>query len=97
MLLVYYVGYYFARCISMARPFRTRWYKTTTDSGGANVVCATNARPPGSGPTAVLVSHASIIIPFCLGTTLSLLIYRSMAPPSVPFTAFATGRRKRFT
>ena len=39
--------------------------------------------------TAVLVSHASIIIPFFLGTTLSLLIYRSMAPPSVPFTAFA--------
>jgi Kef-type K+ transport system membrane component KefB len=39
--------------------------------------------------TAVLVSHASIIIPFLLGTTLSLVVYRSMAPPSVPFTAFA--------
>ncbi len=39
--------------------------------------------------TTVLVSHASIIVPFFLGTTLSLLIYRTMAHPTVPFTAFA--------
>src|SRR5215475_2649646 len=38
--------------------------------------------------TAVLVSHASIIIPFFLGTSLSLLIYPSMASQAVPFTAF---------
>jgi Kef-type K+ transport system membrane component KefB len=39
--------------------------------------------------TAVLVSHASIIVPFFLGTTLCLWIYPSMAPPGVSFTAFA--------
>jgi len=39
--------------------------------------------------TAVLVSHASIIVPFLLGTTLSLFIYRSMAPAGISFTAFA--------
>jgi Kef-type K+ transport system membrane component KefB len=39
--------------------------------------------------TAVLVSHAGIIIPFFFGTTLSLWIYRSMAPPQATFTAFA--------
>jgi Kef-type K+ transport system membrane component KefB len=38
---------------------------------------------------AVLVSHASIIIPFFLGVTFSLLIYPSMAPPHISFTAFA--------
>lgn len=38
---------------------------------------------------AVLVSHASIIIPFFLGVTLSLLIYPSMAPPHTSFSAFA--------
>jgi Kef-type K+ transport system membrane component KefB len=39
--------------------------------------------------TAVLVSHASIIVPFLLGTTLSLFTYRNMAPPGISFTAFA--------
>jgi Kef-type K+ transport system membrane component KefB len=39
--------------------------------------------------TAVVVSNASIIVPFFLGTTVSLFIYSSMAPPDVPFTAFA--------
>ncbi|HEY3175993.1 MAG TPA: cation:proton antiporter [Candidatus Polarisedimenticolia bacterium] len=38
---------------------------------------------------AVLVSHASIIVPFFLGTAFSLTIYRSVAPPGVTFTAFA--------
>jgi Kef-type K+ transport system membrane component KefB len=38
---------------------------------------------------AVLVSHASIIVPFFLGLTLSLAIYPSMAPPHVSFSAFA--------
>jgi Kef-type K+ transport system membrane component KefB len=38
---------------------------------------------------AVLVSHASIIIPFSLGTAFCLLIYRSFAPPHIPFHAFA--------
>jgi len=39
--------------------------------------------------TAVWVSHASIVLPFIIGTTLSFLIYGSMAPSGVPFTAFA--------
>jgi len=38
---------------------------------------------------AVLVSHASIIVPFFLGTVFSLLIYRSFAPGNVHFTPFA--------
>jgi Kef-type K+ transport system membrane component KefB len=38
---------------------------------------------------AVIVSHASIIIPFFLGITLSLIIYPFMASPNVSFTAFA--------
>lgn len=38
---------------------------------------------------AVLVSHASIIIPFFLGVTFSLLIYPAMAPPHISFSAFA--------
>lgn len=39
--------------------------------------------------TAVLVSHASIMMPFLLGIGLSLLIYTSLASPNVSFTAFA--------
>jgi Kef-type K+ transport system membrane component KefB len=38
---------------------------------------------------AVLVSHASIIVPFFLGITSSLLIYTSMAPADISFSAFA--------
>lgn len=38
---------------------------------------------------AVLVSHASIIVPFFLGITLALLIYPSLAPAHISFTAFA--------
>lgn len=38
---------------------------------------------------AILVSHASIVVPFFLGTSFSLLIYREFAPSHVSFTAFA--------
>jgi K+:H+ antiporter len=39
--------------------------------------------------TAVLVSHASIMMPLLLGIGLSLFIYTSLASPNVSFTAFA--------
>lgn len=39
--------------------------------------------------TAVLVSHASIVVPFFLGAALSLWVYRSLAPPNTSFTTFA--------
>ncbi|MDR6158143.1 Kef-type K+ transport system membrane component KefB [Chryseobacterium sp. SLBN-27] len=38
---------------------------------------------------AVVISHASIIIPFALGIGLSYFIYREFAPDSVQFTSFA--------
>jgi len=38
---------------------------------------------------AILVSHASILLPFFLGTTLSLYIFPILAPAGVPFTPFA--------
>lgn len=38
---------------------------------------------------AVLVSHASIIVPFFLGVVAALVVYRELAPPSVSFTPFA--------
>ena len=38
---------------------------------------------------AVLVSHASIVVPFFLGTFLSLFLYRSQAPAGLHFSAFA--------
>jgi Kef-type K+ transport system membrane component KefB len=38
---------------------------------------------------AVLVSHASIVIPFFLGTAFCLIIYPAYAPASIPFHAFA--------
>jgi Kef-type K+ transport system membrane component KefB len=38
---------------------------------------------------AVMVSHASIIVPFFLGCATALLIYRSLAPHGIPFSAFA--------
>jgi Kef-type K+ transport system membrane component KefB len=40
-------------------------------------------------PTAVWVSHTGIILPYFIGVVLSLYMYESMAPPAVPFTAFA--------
>jgi Kef-type K+ transport system membrane component KefB len=39
--------------------------------------------------TAIMVSHASIIVPFFLGTALSLLLYPSLTPAQTSFTAFA--------
>ena len=38
---------------------------------------------------ALLISHASIIVPFFLGVALSLVIYRIFAPPDISFVAFA--------
>jgi Kef-type K+ transport system membrane component KefB len=38
---------------------------------------------------AVLVSHASIVVPFFLGVSGALLVYRSLAPAGIPFNAFA--------
>ena len=41
------------------------------------------------GSAAVMISHASIIFPFLLGTTLSLFLYQDLAPPETSFNAFA--------
>ena len=41
------------------------------------------------GSAAVMISHASIIVPFLLGATLSLFLYRDLAPPGTSFNAFA--------
>jgi len=38
---------------------------------------------------AVMVSHASIVVPFFLGTGLALFLYRPLAPAGTPFSAFA--------
>jgi Kef-type K+ transport system membrane component KefB len=38
---------------------------------------------------AVMVSHASIVVPFFLGVLLALFLYKSLAPAGVPFSAFA--------
>jgi Kef-type K+ transport system membrane component KefB len=37
---------------------------------------------------AVVVSHASIVVPFFLGTSFALLIFRSLAPAGVSFVSF---------
>ncbi|MBC7845158.1 MAG: cation:proton antiporter [Flavobacterium sp.] len=37
---------------------------------------------------AVVISHASIIIPFALGMGLAFYIYKSFAPPGIEFTSF---------
>ncbi|HEY0729624.1 MAG TPA: cation:proton antiporter, partial [Pyrinomonadaceae bacterium] len=41
------------------------------------------------GSAAVMISHASIIVPFLLGTTLSLFLYQELAPAGTSFNAFA--------
>jgi Kef-type K+ transport system membrane component KefB len=41
------------------------------------------------GSAAVMISHASIIVPFLLGTALSLFLYRDLAPAGTSFNAFA--------
>ena len=38
---------------------------------------------------AVMVSHASIVVPFFLGTGLALFLYGPLAPAGTPFSAFA--------
>lgn len=38
---------------------------------------------------AILVSHASIVVPFLLGAALALVLYRPLAPPDTSFTPFA--------
>jgi Kef-type K+ transport system membrane component KefB len=38
---------------------------------------------------ALLVSHASIVVPFFLGAGFALLVYRQYAPASIAFSAFA--------
>jgi len=39
--------------------------------------------------TALLISHASIVIPFLLGATLALFLYRPLIPAGTPFPSFA--------
>lgn len=41
------------------------------------------------GSAAVMISHASIIVPFVLGAGLALFLYRELAPPGTSFSAFA--------
>ena len=41
------------------------------------------------GSAAVMISHASIIVPFLLGTALSIFLYRELAAPGTSFNAFA--------
>jgi len=41
------------------------------------------------GSAAVMISHASIIVPFLLGSTLALFLYESLAPAGTSFNAFA--------
>lgn len=41
------------------------------------------------GTTALMISHASIVVPFLLGTALSLFLYRDLAPQGTSFNAFA--------
>lgn len=41
------------------------------------------------GSVAVMISHASIIVPFLLGSALSLFLYRNLAPSGTSFSAFA--------
>lgn len=41
------------------------------------------------GREALLVSHASIAVPFVLGAALALFLYEPLAGPGIPFTTFA--------
>ncbi|MES1220729.1 MAG: cation:proton antiporter, partial [Bacteroidota bacterium] len=38
---------------------------------------------------AVIISHASIIIPYTLGMTLALYLFKQFAPPDIAFSSFA--------
>ena len=41
------------------------------------------------GRAAVLTSHASIVMPFCLGSALALLLYPRLASPGISFMSYA--------
>jgi len=41
------------------------------------------------GGTALLIGHASIVVPFALGSVLSLFLFGREAPPGLPFAPFA--------
>ena len=41
------------------------------------------------GHAAVAISHASIVVPFLLGTMLALLLYQDVAAAGIPFTGFS--------
>jgi len=43
----------------------------------------------GNIGAALVISHASIIIPFALGTSAAYFLYKDYAPPGIPFYAFA--------
>jgi Kef-type K+ transport system membrane component KefB/nucleotide-binding universal stress UspA family protein len=43
----------------------------------------------GRGKTAIVTSHASIVVPFCLGSGLALYLYPRLSDDSVAFTSFA--------
>ncbi|HEX7703649.1 MAG TPA: cation:proton antiporter, partial [Kofleriaceae bacterium] len=43
----------------------------------------------GRGRVALVTSHASIVVPFCLGATLALYLYPRLSDASVTFSAFA--------
>lgn len=47
------------------------------------------ARLKSQAYSAVAVSHASIVVPFVLGSALALALYKTLAPSGVPFTSFA--------
>lgn len=47
------------------------------------------ARLKRQARSAVAVSHASIVLPFVLGSALALALYKTLAPDGVPFTSFA--------
>ncbi len=42
-----------------------------------------------SAHTTFIISHASILVPFVLGSILALYIFQDMAPPGISFTNFA--------
>jgi Kef-type K+ transport system membrane component KefB len=42
----------------------------------------------GHGHTVVVTSHASIIVPFCLGALLAVVLYPALSPRSVPILHF---------
>jgi Kef-type K+ transport system membrane component KefB len=58
-------------------------YMFLVGSGSTPRCCASRTH------VAVAVSHASIVLPFVLGATLSLWLYPRLSSRDVPFTVFA--------